>query len=146
MSAPGGALRAWAREGVRYLAASAAALALDFGVYSGLIRLAGVHYLAAGAIGFCLGLVAVYVLSTRWVFAHRRVADRRAEFAVFAGLGLAGLSLNQGILYVGVEWVALGFEAAKAVAAALGFCFNFGSRKLLLFTRRLPWMPHTPGS
>ena len=146
MSPAGEGLRAWAREGARYVAASAAALALDFGVYSGLIRLAGVPYLVAGAIGFLLGLVVVYLLSTRWVFAHRRVDDRRAEFMVFAGLGLAGLALNQAILYAAVEWLRLGFEAAKVLAAGIGFCFNFGSRKLLLFTRRLPWMPHTPGS
>ncbi len=134
------------QEGVRYVAASAAALALDFGTYSGLIRLAGVHYLVAGAIGFSLGLGLVYVLSTRWVFAFRRVDDRRAEFAVFAGLGVAGLALNQAILYAAVEWLRLGYEMAKAVAAILGFGFNFGTRKLLLFTRRHPWIPRAPGS
>lgn len=134
------------QEGARYVAASAAALALDFGTYSGLIRLAGVHYLVAGAIGFSLGLALVYVLSTRWVFAFRRVADRRAEFVVFAGVGLAGLALNQAILYAAVEWFRLGYEPAKAVAACLGFGFNFGTRKLLLFTRHHPWMPRAPGS
>lgn len=146
MTRPAGAKRGVVHEGAKYVAASAGALALDFGVYSGLIRLGGVHYLVAGALGFSLGLVVVYVLSTRWVFAFRRVEDRRAEFAVFAGLGLAGLALNQAILYAAVEWFRLGYEFAKAVAAGLGFCYNFGTRKLLLFTRRHPWMPRAPGS
>lgn len=138
MTRPAGAKRGVVHEGAKYVAASAGALALDFGVYSGLIRLAGVHYLVAGAVGFLLGLGVVYVLSTRWVFAFRRVEDRGAEFAVFAAIGLAGLALNQVILYVAVEWFRLGYELAKAVAAGLGFCFNFGTRKLLLFTRHHP--------
>jgi putative flippase GtrA len=128
-------LRGLAHEGARYFGASALALAVDLGAYSGLIRLAGVHYLAAAPIGFSLGLAVVYTLSVRWVFRHRRLKDARAEFTLFALLGLAGLVLNEGIIYAGVEWLALGYEPAKLLSAGVVFCFNFGSRKLLLFTR-----------
>jgi putative flippase GtrA len=124
-----------AREGLRYFAASALALAVDFGTYSGLIRLAGVDYMVAAPIGFALGLATVYLLSVRWVFQQRRLKDARAEFALFALIGLAGMALNQGILYVGVEGFAQSPELAKVVSAGAVFCFNFASRKLLLFTR-----------
>ena len=128
-------LLAFAHEGARYLGASALALAVDLGTYSGLIRLGGVDYLVAAPIGFALGLATIYALSIRWVFRHRRVKDARAEFALFAILGLAGLLINQGIVYAGVEWFRLAYEVAKLVSACVVFCFNFGSRKLLLFTR-----------
>jgi putative flippase GtrA len=124
-----------ANEGARYLAASASALAIDFGIYIGLIRLAGVHYLVAAPIGFALGLAAIYLLSTRWVFRERRLADRRAEFALFALVGLAGLALNQVVLFVAVQWLATSFEVAKVISAGVVFSFNFVTRKLLLFTR-----------
>lgn len=125
-----------ADEGVRYLAASALALAVDFGAYSGLIELAGVRYLAAAPVGFALGLATVYALSIRWVFRERRMKERaRAEFTLFALLGVAGLVLNQGILYAAVEWFGIGPLGAKVVSAGVVFCFNFASRKLLLFTR-----------
>jgi putative flippase GtrA len=127
-------LRSIADEGVRYFAASALALAVDFGVYSGLIRLAGVDYLVAAPIGFALGLATIYALSIRWVFRQRRLKDARAEFALFALIGLAGMALNQGILYAGVERFALSYEFAKIVSAGTVFCFNFAIRKLLLFT------------
>jgi putative flippase GtrA len=128
-------VRALAAEGTRYTAASAVALAVDFAVYVGLIRMAQVHYLLAAPIGFALGLATIYALSVRWVFWNRRVADRRLEFAIFAAIGLAGMGLNQLVVMGGVEWLSLSYEAAKLASAATVFAFNFASRKLLLFTR-----------
>jgi putative flippase GtrA len=122
-------------EGTRYVTASAAALAVDFSVYTGLVRLASVDYLIAAPLGFALGLATIYLLSVRWVFGARRLADARLEFAVFASIGLAGMALNQLVIYLGVEAWALSFEAAKLVSAGVVFCFNFALRKLLLFTR-----------
>jgi putative flippase GtrA len=124
-----------ADEGVRYFAASALALTIDFGVYVGLIRIAGVHYLVAAPIGFALGLATIYLLSTRWVFRERRLADRRTEFVLFALVGLAGMALNQLVLFVAVQWLAASFEVAKVISAGMVFSFNFAARKLLLFTR-----------
>lgn len=124
-----------AGEGLRYLVASAIALAVDFGLYVGLIRLAGVDYLVAAPIGFACGLAMVYLLSVRWVFRYRRVADRRAEFVVFAAIGLAGMALNQGVIYAAVKLLPGSYEVAKLISAGTVFCFNFALRKLLLFTR-----------
>jgi putative flippase GtrA len=123
------------REGARYLAAAAVALGVDFGAYVGLMRLASVHYLVAAPIGFGLGLATIYLLSVRWVFSVRRLADRRMEFAVFALIGVAGLALNQAVIYSAVQFASLSPEAAKVISAGIVFCFNFGLRKLLLFTR-----------
>jgi putative flippase GtrA len=124
-----------AGEGLRYVAASALALAVDFGIYVGLIRLAGVHYLVAAPLGFSCGLATIYALSVRWVFRYRRVADRRAEFAVFAVIGLAGMALNQAVIYLAVKALPGSYEIAKLISAGVVFCFNFALRKLLLFTR-----------
>jgi putative flippase GtrA len=131
-------MRTFARvadEGVRYFAASALALAIDFGIYAGLIRLVDVHYLIAGPVGFSLGLATIYLLSTRWVFRERRLADRRTEFALFALVGLAGMALNQMVLFAAVQWLGASFEVAKIISAGMVFSFNFATRKLLLFTR-----------
>jgi putative flippase GtrA len=124
-----------AREWLRYVAAGTVALGVDFGTYVALIRLAGVNYLVAAPAGFALGLATIYVFSVRWIFTHRRIADARLEFIVFALIGLAGMALNQIVIYGGVEWFALSYEAAKIVSAAIVFCFNFAARKMLLFTR-----------
>jgi len=124
-----------ADEGVRYFAASALALGMDVATYSGLMFVAGVHYLLAAPLGFALGLVLIYLLSVRWVFVHRRLANPRIEFVVFTLIGFAGMGINELVLYAGVERFGLGPVQAKIPSAALVFCFNFATRKLLLFTR-----------
>jgi putative flippase GtrA len=128
-------LRSVLGEGTRYVTASAAALAVDFSIYAGMVRLASIDYLIAAPVGFALGLATIYLLSVRWVFGARRLADARLEFAVFASIGLAGMALNQLVIYAGVEAWALSFESAKLLSAGVVFCFNFVLRKLLLFTR-----------
>jgi putative flippase GtrA len=133
--ARGAVMRSVLGEGTRYITASAAALAVDFSLYAGLVRLGSVDYLIAAPLGFALGLATIYLLSVRWVFGVRRLADARIEFAVFASIGLAGMALNQLVIYLGVEAWALSYEAAKLVSAGVVFCFNFTLRKLLLFTR-----------
>jgi len=122
-------------EGGRYLAAAAVALLVDFLLYAGLIRLAGVPYLVAAPIGFAAGLAIMYLVSIRWVFRQRRLADARLEFAIFAAIGLAGMGLNQAVIYLAVERATLSYELAKLASAAIVFGFNFGCRKLALFTR-----------
>lgn len=119
---------------MRYFAASAVALALDALVFAGLIRLGGVHYMAAAPVGFLLGLALHYALSVRWVFRARRYADARAEFIIFSLIGVAGLALNQLVIYLGVELLGFAPELAKLLSAGLSFCFNYGTRKVLLFT------------
>lgn len=128
-------LRGVLGEGARYFTASAVAFAVDFGLYVALVRLGEVHYLFAAPIAFALGLATIYALSIRWVFGKRRLANARIEFAIFASVGVAGMALNQLILYAGVELLALSYELAKLASTAVVFCFNFVLRKLLLFTR-----------
>jgi putative flippase GtrA len=127
--------RSLAAESARYLGASAAAFAIDFGVYVGLIRLAGWHYLVAAPVGFAFGLLTIYLLSVRWVFPERRIKDARVEFAVFAAIGLLGMAINEGVLYGAVGHAGLSYELGKGVSAAIVFSMNFALRKLVLFTR-----------
>lgn len=123
------------REGARYFGASGIALALDAGIYIGLIRLFGVHHLVAAPAGFAVGVIAIYLLSTRWVFTARRFRNPRLEFALFAGIGIAGMGINQLVIYATVDGMHLVPEAGKFISAGIVFTFNFVTRKLLLFTR-----------
>lgn len=122
-------------EALRYLVASVVALALDVGLLFLGTAVAGLPAWVAGAIAYGCGLVLVYVLSIRWVFTCRTVADGGREFAVFAVLGLVGLVLNSATLFIATG-LGLPLSLAKLLSAGIGFAANFISRKALLFSGR----------
>lgn len=121
-----------AAEFARYFAISLGALAVDFAALF-LLTWAGLHYLTANAAAFALGTLVAYAGSVRWVFARRRLADRNAEFGVFAAVGIAGLALNEAALWGGAGLLGLSLPLAKVSAAGTSFLFNYGVRRAILF-------------
>ena len=116
----------------RYFLASLAALALDVAVLQ--ITAAWTLYLLAASLGFIAGACAIYLLSTRWVFRHRKLAGKApVEFSAFVAIGLAALALNDLIIYVAVDHFAQALLVAKLIAAGASFLFNYTARKLALF-------------
>ena len=122
-------------EFLRYLAASALAFGIDLGLYRLGLSL-GLGYALSACLGFTLGLAVAYGLSVRWAFRVRGVRDARAEFAIFALVGVAGLLLTEGLLWLQIDLLHLHRVVAKVDAAGVVFLFNFSVRKMLLFTRR----------
>ncbi len=122
-------------EALRYLIASIAALSLDAAtLWLGVTTLAWPAWLT-GAFAYAAGLILIYVLSIRWVFARRTVRDARGEFLMFAALGLVGLLLNSVTLSVATG-LGLALPVAKALSAGIGFVANFVTRKVLLFSAK----------
>ena len=120
-------------EFFRYFIVSGLALAVDFGLYAGGVALLEWPYLISATIGFLAGLLTVYVLSVRWVFSVRKLGNSRQELLIFAGVGIAGLGLNEIVLFGLVSGLGLNYLLAKVISAGVIFLFNFGVRKLLLF-------------
>lgn len=130
------ALRGPLAEFARYFGCSALAFGVDVGLYTALLKLAGWGYAGAAALSFMVGLVVVYALSVKVVFRTRRLTDARAEFTLFAAIGVAGLLLTQGLLWLLVEGLDTEPVLARVMAAGLVFLVNFSLRKLMLFSHR----------
>jgi putative flippase GtrA len=111
---------------------SAVALALDWSLLILLVK-AGVYYLVAAALSFTAGMIVAYVGSILFVFRGRRARRVTAEIAGFLAIGLAGLALNQVLIFTFVHGWALNVALAKAPTAACVFLFNFLLRRALLF-------------
>lgn len=127
-----GAVLSWTPEIGRYFLASLLALAVDMGLL--LLAARVMHYLWAATLGFAAGIAVSYLLATRWVFAHRRLASMpQVEFASYALIGLAGLVLNNLSIHAGVAYLELPLWLAKGFAAVVTFAFNFGVRRASLF-------------
>ncbi len=120
-------------EFIRYFAASAVALILDAGVLWVLTSAFDIPYLYSGAIAFTLGLTLIYFLSIYWVFDQRAVRNWKAEFMLFALIGLIGLGLNELILWLFTDLFGFFFMISKFASVIVVFSWNFGARKWLLF-------------
>ncbi len=126
-------LRFPGHEFIRYLAISVVALGVDVALLMLVAQV--INYLWAATLGFVVGAAISYFLATRWAFGHRRLQHKPLlEFGGYAMVGIIGLGINNLTIYLAVEMLGVPLLAAKAMAAAASFAFNFGARKLILFS------------
>lgn len=119
---------------IRYVLASVGALAIDVGSFLALLSLGMASALAA-AIGYSLGIVAHWLLSSRAVF-HDTVAEkgrqRTRQKALFVVSALAGLGLTTLIVGMG-DWAGLDPRLAKLVAIVCSFALTYLLRERVVF-------------
>tara|TARA_B100001057_G_scaffold270501_1_gene270692 strand:- start:90 stop:482 length:393 start_codon:yes stop_codon:yes gene_type:complete len=107
---------------VRYLLASVGALAVDMGTFLALLSL-GIWAAGASAVGYCLGIAAHWLMSSRAVFignVAERGAARTRQKALFVISALVGLGLTTAIVWAGD---ASGFDPRLAKLVAIGVSF-----------------------
>jgi putative flippase GtrA len=122
------------KEFIKYFITSAISLAVDMAIYFVLGKLLR-NYLISACIGYIVGLFVNYILSIKWVFNYRKIKKYHIEFVIFVFIGFGGLLVNEAIIYAGLFWLIIGPFWAKMIAAVFSFGFNFGARKLLLYTK-----------
>lgn len=123
-----------ARTYNRYLLASVAALGFDSVCFLILLE-AGASSVAASAMGYVLGLVMHWLISTRFVFmgaVQSAGAGRTGQKMLFILTGLLGLAITMAIMGVG-EWVGQEPRLAKIVAIVASFQATYLIRRLLVF-------------
>ena len=124
---------------LRYLVTGGLAFFVDFGLFALCLYLLDWHYLLANLVGLVAGLVLNYALSILWVFtACKRTLEKKkvAEFTLFTLVGIAGVGINQLLMYLMVDGLDLNVMLSKMVAAILVLMWNFGARKLILFKKK----------
>jgi len=96
---------------------------LTFAVYTLLLKVFGVWYLAASAIGFIVGAVNGFLLNRRWTFrGHVGDAFTPVRWTVVQGCGLL---TNLGLVYLFVEEISLDKLIAQACATAVVTVITF---------------------
>ena len=76
-----------------------------------------------------------YLLSIFWVFSESRYREKRIEFAIFAFIGVIGLGLTEGLMWLFTDLAGLHYLLSKLITAALVLLWNFIARKAVLFTK-----------
>lgn len=128
------------RQFLQYILVGGIAFVVDFSVLFVLTDKVGLHYLTSATVAFLVGLLVNYALCVAWVFDVRAFSNRGHEFVIFSSIGIAGLILNNGLMYAFTDLAGLHYLLSKLVAAGLILIFNFALRRAILFTehRRHP--------
>ncbi|MFZ1742134.1 MAG: GtrA family protein [Pontixanthobacter sp.] len=119
---------------LRYLMASVGALAVDVGCFL-LLLSGGMQAALASAVGYSVGILAHWLLSSRTVFAENvaeRGHQRTRQKALFVLSALAGLALTTAIVGL-ADSVALDPRPAKLVAIAASFAVTWVLRSRVVF-------------
>lgn len=130
---------------VRYVCASVGALAVDVGSFLALLAL-GMIAAPASAIGYSLGILAHWMMSSRAVFQDKVAANgmaRTRQKALFVLSALMGLVLTTAIVGLG-DWSGVHPLIAKAAAIVVSFVATWLVRSRIVFRGDEP-VPHAAG-
>lgn len=120
----------------RYVAVSVFALGVDFSVFLALTHVGLFKASLAGVIGYAVGLVLHFVLSTSFVFERRGLEkSRRRLFAEFAASGLVGVCITWAIIALAVDTIHLPAIVGKVLAVGISFVAVYLMRRTFVFAR-----------
>jgi putative flippase GtrA len=109
---------------------------LTFAVYTLLLKVFGVWYLAASAIGFVVGTINSFLLNRRWTF-RGHVGDALTPVR-WTVVQCCGLGVNEGLLYVFVHQAQLDKLLAQAFATAVVTVSTFFANRAWTFRMHAP--------
>jgi len=119
-------------EFIRYGFYIGAATGLELALFWLLVHPAGLTPLVANAIAYTFGVVVTYILSIRLIFSARSILGAPAV-AIFGLSCLAGLGINEAVIYLSYYVLGLPPMLSKILAVLVTFFINFFLRKTTLF-------------
>jgi putative flippase GtrA len=119
----------------RYIFVGGAAFIVNLFALWFLTEITGFHYLISAAIGFVLGLITNYILSTAWVFSTHKIDSKTKEFGIFLIIGLIGLIINEILLWLFTDIAGIYYLISQIITAAIVLIWNFVARRKILFSR-----------
>jgi putative flippase GtrA len=109
---------------------------LTLAVYTLLLKVLGVWYLAASAIGFALGATNGFLLNRRWTFSEH-VGDALTPVR-WGVVQSAGLVINEGLLFLFVHDAHLDKLLAQVLATGVVTISTFFANRAWTFRTRTP--------
>lgn len=123
-------------EVIRYFIVAVIATLFDYAIYLACYSLLTLNIEISLTVGFLFGIWINYQLSLHWAFANRSNKKTSSELLIFVITGIIGLLINwiiiRGFLYFNL----LDPTLSRIPAIACAFIWNFGSRKVLLFSSK----------
>jgi putative flippase GtrA len=117
----------------RALVVSVLAAAVDFSLLVLLVESVGFDAMIAAVVAYLAGGIVQYILCSLWVFPGAP-STSPLGFLTFTLLSLGGLLITETVIGAGQAVGFVPYPVAKVIALGLAFCWNFCSRKYILFS------------
>ncbi|MFT2009015.1 GtrA family protein [Pontibacter sp. 13R65] len=117
---------------IKFGVVGALCAAIDMFLFILLFDYLHLNYLLANFGSTCLAILINYFISKKWVFRSGKYSNQ-VELVVFVGFSLIGLLLNQGLVWVFVEYSMADPKLGKLLAIVLVAIFNFITKKAFVF-------------
>lgn len=117
---------------IRFIAVGFFSFAIEFVLFSFLVDLMHIRYTHANIPAMGTAIVVNYFL-TRWLVFEAGRYNNRVTFVLFVTFTLAGVILNQFLLWYFVEHLLLNVKLSKIGAVGLVAVFNYLTKKHFVF-------------
>ena len=118
----------------RYIFVGGIATVADWGTLYLLTEYAHVYHLVSAVIAFTVGLIVNFILSRLLVFSANEAKTGKAlEFIGYAVIGVIGLGITEGIMFLLTNQLGAHYMLSKAIATVVVLVWNYIARKKLLY-------------
>lgn len=108
---------------------------VDIAAFSLLFYVFETRLLVANSIGYLAGVSHSFVLNKYWTFEDTRHLGRvHRQFPLFLALGLIGLGLSNGFVWLFSSYVPE--IAAKLMSVGILFLWNYGTSRIIVFSAK----------
>ena len=111
-------------EIARFILVGGACFVLDYGLLYILTEYGGLHYLLSAGVSFTISVFVNYWLCLVCVFRGANTQMHRAKM-LFFGSSIAGLGLNQLLMWMLVDLFGIYYMIAKLIAAGIVMVWNY---------------------
>ena len=117
---------------IKFCAVGFSGMFLDFGITWVLKEKFKINKYISNSIGFILAATSNYMLNRYWTF-HSGNKQVATEYLSFMLIALAGLSINNLVIFLLNDKLKLNFYFAKVLAVGVVTIWNFGMNYLFTF-------------
>ncbi len=116
---------------LRFTVVGGLAFLIDYGLLYLLTEFIGIHYLISSIISFTVSVIFNYIMSITWVFDVTKKQGVK-EFIIFIILSVIGLGINELIMYLMVDIMAIHYMISKLFSTGIVMVYNFITRKIFV--------------
>lgn len=116
----------------KFIVVGGTATVIDFVVLFILKEFIGLNEIVANTISFTVSVIYNYIASVKWVFDVDQDKSKSKQFITFIIFSIIGLLINNLILWICIDKLAIYYLIGKAIATGIVMVFNFITRKMFL--------------